>query len=320
MSYIALEEAFSIPELTRRQPAATGDFPVRADWLADCNRRLADFERYRLPEMDANGIDIQLLSLTVPGIQVDTDSATAAADAAFANDYLAGVIDRHPDRFLGSAALPMQDPQAAIRELERAVEQLGFASALVNDHTHGVYLDDPRYEEFWAALAELGVPLYLHPGSVPAQRWSLLDGRPELYGATWSWQAETGGHAMRIIYSGVFDRHPDVRLILGHLGEFLPFQRSRMDSRYRTLQLERPLLRMPSEYFGDNIMITTSGVLAPAAVQAAVLAIGADSIMFAVDYPYERTAEAVAAVADADLPAEVKEQIAHRNARRVFRL
>ncbi|MEV8631354.1 amidohydrolase family protein [Streptosporangium sp. NPDC051023] len=318
MRYIALEEAFAIPELAARQPAVPMRIRVTDEYAEMCGRKLVDFEEYRLPEMDANGIDVQVLSLTVPGIQADVDRRKAVDNAVFANDFLAEVTGRHPARFRGFAALPMQDPGAAVAELERCVRQLGFVGALVNDHTQGRYLDDPAYEEVWSAFEELQVPLYLHPGSIPADDWHVMRDRPEMYGASWSWQAETGGHAMRLVYAGVFDRHPRATLILGHLGEFLPFQRSRLDSRYRTLRVETPLLRMPSEYIGTNIVLTTSGVLAPEAIEAAVLTAGADAVMFSVDYPYEDTAAAVASIEKANLTEEVKEKIAHRNARRVL--
>jgi 2,3-dihydroxybenzoate decarboxylase len=320
MTYIALEEAFTIPELAARQPAATMRIRVTPDYAEVCGRRLVDFEQHRLPDMDANGIDMQVLSLTVPGIQADTDVAVARDNATFANDFLAETVAAHPTRFRGFAALPMQDPIAAATELERAVRELGFCGALVNDHTQGRYLDDPVYEELWSAFEELGVPLYLHPGAVPLDDWRVLSGRPELYGATWSWQAETGGHALRLVYAGVFDRHPRATLILGHLGEFLPFQKSRLDSRYTTLLVDQPLERMPSAYIGSNILLTTSGVLAPEAIQAAVLTAGEDAVMFSIDYPFEETAAAIAAVEKSDLSAAVKEKIAHRNARRVLGL
>ncbi|WP_121711785.1 amidohydrolase family protein [Streptomyces sp. E5N91] len=322
MTYIALEEAFIIPELFSRQPSSPQKVQVSDQYVKDWGRRLGDFEEHRLPDMDAHGIDIQILSLSVPGIQADTDTDAGAAvdNAQFANDFLAQTIARHPTRFRGFAALPLQDPAAAVTELQRCVEQLGFKGALVNDHTQGRYLDDPAHEELWSALEELRVPLYLHPGSLPCHDWHVMRGRPEMYGAGWSWQAETGGHAMRLIYAGVFDRHPAATLILGHLGEFLPFQRSRIDSRYRSLRVDEPLQRVPSQYFGSNILITTSGVLAPEAVQAAVLTIGADAVMFAVGYPYEVTADAVASIEKADLPSQVKEKVAHLNARRVLRI
>ncbi|MFC4049953.1 amidohydrolase family protein [Actinomadura syzygii] len=320
MRYIALEEAFAIPDLAARQPATPMGIKVTSEYAAMVGRKIIDFEEHRLPDMDANGIDVQVLSLTVPGIQADESPAAARDNARFANDFLAEAVAAHPDRFKGFAALPLQDPAAAVAELRRCVEELGFVGALVNDHTHGRYLDHPSYDDVWAALEELQAPLYLHPGSIPADDWHLLDGRPELYGATWSWQAETGGHALRVIYGGVFDRHPRATLILGHLGEFLSFQRSRLDSRYRTLALSRSLDRMPSQYIGSNVLATTSGILAPEAVQAAVLTAGEDAVMFAVDYPYEETADAVAAVAKADLPESVKAKIAHGNAERVLGL
>ncbi len=320
MGYIALEEAFAIPELAHRQPATEMRIRVKAEYATAWASKLVDFEEYRLPDMDAHGIDIQVLSLSVPGIQADTDPAVAVDNARFANDYLANVVDRHPQRFRGFAALPLQDPDAAVVELERCVRDLDFVGAFVNDHTHGVYLDDPRYEDFWSALEELDIPLYLHPGSLPVDSWAVISGRPEMYGASWSWQAETGGHAMRLVYAGVFDRHPAATLILGHLGEFLSFQGSRMDSRYPTLAVDEPLKRAPSEYIGTNIVLTTTGIFLPEAIQAAVLTAGADAVMFSVDYPYEDTAAAVAAVARADLPADVKDKIFQGNARRILRL
>lgn len=320
MSYIALEEAFAISALVARQPATEMRIRTTAEYSQMCSRGLIDFEEHRLPDMDANGIDIQVLSLTVPGIQADIDPAAARENARFANDFLAEMVAAHPARFRGFAALPTQDPDAAVAELARAVGELGFCGALVNDHTHGRYLDDPAYEELWSAFEELHVPLYLHPGSLPIDEWKVMEGRPEMYGASWSWQAETGGHALRLLYAGVFDRHPNAKLILGHLGEFLPFQKSRLDSRYATLQLDEPLERMPSAYIGTNILLTTSGVLAPEAIQAAVLTAGEDAVMFSVDYPYEETSAAVASVEKADLSQGVKEKIAHLNARRVLGL
>ncbi|MBP0461436.1 amidohydrolase family protein [Streptomyces montanisoli] len=320
MAYIALEEAFTVPGAAGHRPTAPMKIRTSDQYAEHCMRRLDDFEKYRLPDMDAHGIDIQVLSLSVPGIQAAPDAGAAVRDARFANDHLAGTIARHPARFRGFAALPLQDPAAAVTELERCVGELDFKGALVNDHTQGRYLDDPAYDELWSALEELRVPLYLHPGSLPADDWHVMRGRPEMYGASWSWQAETGGHAMRLVYAGIFDRHPGATLILGHLGEFLPFQRSRLDSRYRTLKVEKPLERMPSQYIGSNILITTSGILAPEAVQAAVLTVGADAVMFAIDYPYENTADAVASIEEAALPPEVKSGIAHLNARRVLNI
>jgi len=318
MKYIALEEAFSIPELGGRLPFTRTGLSQRC--AEDWSSKLPDFTEHRLPEMDATGVEIQVLSLTVPGVQADVNGATALDQARFANDYLARVVSEHPDRFRGFAALPMQDPQAAVGELERAIRELGFCGALINDHLQGHYLDDPRYDEVWAALESLSVPLYLHPGSPPADNWKVLAGQPLLYGSTWSWAAEVGGHALRVIYGGVFDRHPGATLILGHMGEFLPFMRSRLDSRYRTQDPESPLERMPSAYIGSNVLITTSGVFSPAVLTGAVLEVGADAIMFSIDYPYESSYDAVAGFERTTLSDTDREKIAYGNAERVLRL
>ncbi|WP_327066418.1 amidohydrolase family protein [Kitasatospora sp. NBC_01302] len=261
--YIAVEEAVAVPGLAERRPPITLPGTIDPAFVEHVMARLPDVADLRLPDMDANGVAMQVLSLTVPGIEADPDAQRAVDNARYVNDSLAEIVHAHPDRFAAFAALPLQDPGAAVTELRRAVEHLGFKGALVNDHVQGRYLDDPAFDRLWATLAELDVPLYLHPGMPPADSWHVLDGHPELDGALWSWQATTGGHAMRVIMAGVFDRHPDARMILGHAGEFLPFQLSRFDSRYATLAVPNPLQRPPSEYFGTNVVVTTSGVSCP---------------------------------------------------------
>jgi 2,3-dihydroxybenzoate decarboxylase len=325
MRYIALKEAFFIPELAERQPIPALPLTFKPEFAEHIRPRLTDFSEYRLSEMDNAGIDIQVLSLTVPGLQVDIDPGLARDNARFANEYLAKAIGEHPDRFRGFAALPLQDPAAAAAELERAVTQDGLCGALVNDCVYGPggrYLDAPEYDELWSALESLGVPLYLHPGAPPADHWRVIEGRPELYGATWSWAAEVSGHALRILFSGVFDRHPGATLILGHMGEFLPFQRSRLDSRYATLATlaTTALKRMPSEYLGTNIVFTNSGVFSPAVMLGTVLEVGADALMFSVDYPYESSYQAVKGFEQTTLSATDREKIAHGNAERLLRI
>jgi 2,3-dihydroxybenzoate decarboxylase len=318
--YIAVEEAVAVPGLAARRPPVPLPDNVRPAFFDHVMARLPDVTEFRLPDMDANGVAMQVLSLTVPGIEADPDRGRAVDNARYVNDCLAAIVRAHPTRFAAFAALPLQDPDAAVAELRRAVGQLDFKGALVNDHIQGGYLDDPAFDRVWATLADLGVPLYLHPGMPPADRWHVIDGHPELDGALWSWQAATGGHAMRVLMSGVFDRHPAARMILGHGGEFLPFQLSRFDSRYATITVPCPLRRLPSEYFGTNVTATTSGVLAPAAIEALVRVIGADAVLFAVDYPYENTDAAIAALEGTVLSDSDKEKIAHGNARRILRL
>jgi 2,3-dihydroxybenzoate decarboxylase len=321
MEYIALEECFDIAELATRRQGALSGVRLRRGYLDQVRARLTDFTEYRLPEMDEFNVAVQVLSLTVPGIQYPGLSPKEAIDdARFANDRLASVIAAHPDRFRGFAALPMQDPVAAVDELTRCVAEHSFVGGLVNDNTEGHYLDEEQYEVFWESLAELGVPLYIHPGAPPVDQWHVLDGHPELYGAMWSWAPETSGHALRILYGGVFDRHPDATVILGHMGEFLPFQISRLDSRYRTLETKVELKKMPSAYIGTNIRITNSGVFGPGALNGAILSIGADAIMFSIDYPWETTKDAVEGFERTTLSPIDREKIAHKNAAQLLKI
>jgi 2,3-dihydroxybenzoate decarboxylase len=316
---IALEEAFWYDKLATDGSPAT-HLPVKSELVADWQRRLADFTEFRLPEMDRHGVEIQVLSLTSPGIQMQPDPQIAVADARMANDFVAAVIGDHPGRFAGLAAVPLQDPERAATELRRAIGELGLCGALVNDHTLGHYLDEPQYVPFWEALEDLGVPLYIHPNAVPSDDWNVVHGYPELDTATWSWAARTGGHAMRLIFGGVFDRFPRARIILGHMGEFLPFQLSRFDARYADLDLKQPLQKQPSEYFGANIAITTTGVFSHAALIAAIEAIGIDSVMFSIDYPFEPTARASEFMRTAPLAPADKHKVAHANAEQILRL
>ena len=175
--------------------------------------RLLDLDAGRLAEMDAHGIEIAILSLNAPAIQAIPDAASACDVARRANDALAAAVARHPDRFAGFAALPMQDPEAATRELTRAVSDLGFKGALVNGfsqigHDRVVYYDDPAYEAFWGAVEALGVPFYLHPRDPLPAREPIYDAHPWLRGPAWAFAAETAMHALRLITSGLFDRHP----------------------------------------------------------------------------------------------------------------
>jgi 2,3-dihydroxybenzoate decarboxylase len=265
---------------------------------------------------------MQVLSLTAPGIQMQPDTQTAVADARTANDFLATVISEHPGRFQGLAAIPLQDPRQAAAELRRAVAELGLCGALVNDHTLGHYLDEPQYEPCWEALQDLGAPLYIHPNPVPADQWKVLRGYPGLDHGTWSWNHRTGGHALRLIFGGVFDKFPGARIILGHMGEFLPAQLFRIDLRYRDLdpKKQQQLKRLPSEYFGANVAITTSGVFSHQALTDAIQTIGLDNVMFSIDYPYESTEQAAEFIRTAPLAPADKAQVAHANAERILRL
>ena len=316
---IALEEAFWVDDLQTSGSFANVNATMRRDRLEDLGRRLSDFTEYRLPEMDRAGVDVQVLSLTSPGIQMQSDVEIAKSYARKANDQLLKVIAEHPTRFAGFAALPLQDVPAAIEELRRTVG-LGLCGALVNDHTLGHYLDEPQFDPFWMALEGLDVPLYIHPSAALID-WGIVKDHPELVGPTWSWAAATGGHVMRLVYGGVFDRHPNARVILGHMGEFLPFQLSRFDIRHADLDLQKPIARLPSHYFqSGNIMLTTTGVLSHSALIAGIQAVGIDNVMFSVDYPYESSEKTAEFIRTAPLAPHDLERVAHGNAEPVLKL
>jgi 2,3-dihydroxybenzoate decarboxylase len=318
MRKIALEEHFATPELVRRGLVARPT--SSAALFADIERRLVDFGEQRLAAMDAAGIDLAVLSATTPGIQGEKDAGVAVRLARDTNDLLAREIARQPRRYAGFAAVALQDPGAAAAELARAVRELGFKGALVNGQTGGVYLDDDRCLPFWEQVAALDVPVYLHPGQLPDHP-AMLAGRPELDGPVWAWTADTGAHALRLIFGGTLKRFPTLRIILGHMGETIPYLLWRLDSRYQ-LQVGRPVAaeERPSAVFRRHFVVTTSGVFDPVPLAEAIAALGEDNVLFSVDYPYEDSAAAGAFIDTAPLTDTVRTKICRGNASRVLRL
>jgi 2,3-dihydroxybenzoate decarboxylase len=314
---IALEEHFTTPELAKRNVAR----PTRSDTIfADIERRLVDFDELRLETMDKAGIDLAILSVTTPGVQAERDAKTAVRLAQDANDVLAKEVQKRPKRYAGFAHLPTQDAGAAATELERAVKQLGFKGALINGQTNGNYLDADMYIPFWERVQALDVPVYLHPGAM-ADRPAMFAGRPELDGPVWAWTADTAAHALRLVFGGTFKRFPKLKVILGHMGETLPFFLWRFDSRWE-LALGEKLApdELPSAIIRRNIVITTSGVCAPAPLADAIAALGEDSVMFSVDYPYEDTPTAATFIDTAPLSEAVRAKVCHGNAERILKL
>jgi 2,3-dihydroxybenzoate decarboxylase len=314
---IALEEHFLV-EGFANMAGAEGSGPA-AVFRRQAAERLPDIDALRLGAMDKAGIDIAVLSLFQPGIQGERDSATAIRKAKTVNDTLAGQIARHPTRFRGFAAVPMQDPQQAADELERAVKQLGFKGALINGHTQGVYLDDARCLPFWERVAALDVPIYLHPAN-PMTIPAAFEGYPGLAQAIFGWAAETGGHALRLVLCGLFDRFPSLTVILGHMGEALPFYLWRIDSRFKISEPKVALRHMPSEYIRRNIAVTTAGVFSPEPLRCAIDAMGLDRVLFSVDYPLEDSDEAARFIETAALSEAEREAVCFRNAERLLRL
>jgi predicted TIM-barrel fold metal-dependent hydrolase len=199
-------------------------------------------------------------------------------------------------------------------------KDLGLKGVLHNDHVLGHYLDEPQFRPVWAELERLGVTLYLHPAMVPAERLRVFDGQPVLGGPTWGWTAATGAHALRLIYGGVFDEFPGVSVTLGHMGELLPFQLSRLDSRYYIVPPDRRPPHPPSYYLQHNMYVTTSGFFSHSALRAAVRAVGIDRVLFAIDYPFESSADSVEFLRAAPYTKPELERIAHGNAERILRL
>ena len=317
MNKIALEEHFWADGFPHTGKIGADLFEP---WfLRSINPRLPDFSELRIAAMDEAGIDLSVLSLNSPGVQAERDHARAVSEAHRANDFLAAEIAKHPTRYAGFAHLPMQEPDAAARELERCVRQLGFRGALINGHTNGRYLDDARYLPFWATVQALAVPVYLHPVHMPA-RPPVLENYPGLAASMWGWMAETGGHALRLVLSGLFDRFPKLSIILGHMGEALPYLLWRIDSRFKIYRPKVELERLPSEYIRRNFFATTAGTCQPEALICAMQALGADRIMFSVDYPLEDSAEAARFIEAAPISEQEREMICWRNAQRLLRL
>ncbi|MET7511320.1 amidohydrolase family protein [Streptomyces albidoflavus] len=319
MRTIGLEEHFVTPELAAYGAGSASI--AQPDRWREASRRLLDLTGERLVEMDAAGLDMQVLSLNSPGIQAEPDAATAVTQAAAVNDLLAGVIADHPDRFAGFAALPLQDPGAAARELDRAVNELGLRGALVNAHTQGRYLDDPQLRVVWEHAEGLGVPLYLHPANGVGTP-HVLDGHPELTGPMWSWGNETASHVLRLVFGGVFDDFPEAKLLLGHMGEGLPYVLWRLDSRWgfhnhHGVELAR---EKPSDYLRHNLYITTSGVCDAPPLLCALLALGSDHILFGTDHPFEEMAVATEFLRTAPVSEADRAKIAHLNAERLLNL
>jgi 2,3-dihydroxybenzoate decarboxylase len=318
---IALEEHFAI-DLTIEQSRIYAKPGVWEKLRSD----LLDVEQQRLDRMEKSGTGFSILSLNAPGIQGIPDPALATDVATRANDILADFVARHPDRLGGFAALPMQDPEAAARELERCVGALGFHGFMVNgfsqvgDPATIVYYDDPRFEDFWKVAADLGKPFYLHPRDPLPGYARAFDNVPWLGAPTWAFAMETSTHALRLLTSGLFDRHPTLQMILGHMGECIPFHIWRIDHTLKIAPRGNPAQRPVSAYLCDNVHITTSGVFHTPALQQTLLTVGSDRILFSVDYPFEIHDEAAAWFDRCEISEADRVKIGRDNARRLFGL
>jgi 5-carboxyvanillate decarboxylase len=336
---IATEEAFAPPEVleiyrtmvenkTLDDPGFNTMFgfylsspSLRSQQIRDY---LIDLGEQRLSHMDARGIDMQVIALTSPGVQV-MPAAQATACAALANDVLAEACRKHPTRFAGLAAVAPQDARAAARELERGVNKLGLKGAVVHSHTFGEYLDDEKFFPLLEAAEALDTPIYLHP-QVPPPKMIAPFLECGLDGAIYGFGVETGLHLLRLIVTGVFDRFPKLTVVVGHLGEALPFWMYRLDYMHRAGVVSkryarmRPIQGKVSDYLRRNVFITSSGFAWEPAIKFCQSVLGVDRVLYAMDYPYQHDVAEVIASDNLDMPDAVKEMFFQSNAQRVFKL
>jgi len=319
---IALEEHFATA-------ATLSDSQVfGAEVWDELGPRLTDFQDRRLRFMDASGVELMILSLNAPAVQAIHDVKRAIGVAREANDVLAAEIAKRPDRFMGFAALPMQDPDEAARELTRCVKDLGFVGALVNGFSQAgsanssLYYDLPQYRPFWRTVAGLDVPFYLHPrnplpGAIPG-----YDGHNWLLGPNWAFHAETAVHALRLIASGLFDEFPSLQIILGHLGEGIPAYLWRIDHRNDWMKARHRYAakKWVADYFRGNFVLTTSGNFSTSALTQAIAEIGIDRVLWSADYPFEDVSDAADWLDTMPISEADRQTIGRTNALKLFKL
>ena len=316
---IGLEEHFSGEDTLMDSHGFVGDETWR-----ELRANLLDVGDRRLFQMDRYGVERMIVSLNAPAVQKIHDVKKAAEVARRANDMLAEHIKKNPDRFSGFAALAMQDPEGAARELERCVKQLGFVGALVNGYSqigspdNCVYLDQKQYWDFWGVVEKLDVPFYLHPRG-PSQT-KAYEGHPWLLGPAYGFAAETGLHTLRLLGSGLFDKYPKLTLILGHLGENLPFTLYRTDQRIAWSPMGYPAKKKISEYFQANVFITTAGNFRTQSLIDCMMELGSDRILFSTDYPFEAVQEAAEWFDACSISEPDRLKIGRTNAHKLFKL
>ena len=291
---IAFEEHMAIPDTLGDSKVFAGESASWDEFTDD----ILDLDDKRITYMDKAGIELAILSLNAPAIQSILDTDVAIETSRKANDTLAEAIKRHPGRYLALAALPMQNPEAASAELRRCVNELGFKGALVNgftqrDHANSAfYYDIPEYRDFWQVVSDLDVPFYLHPRMQLPEQSQMYDGHPWLRSSPWGFAVETATHALRLCGSGLFDDFPNLKIVIGHQGEGIPFGLWRVDARMRFsprgYRGKRPL----GDYFLEHFHVTVSGNYNDATFRCAVDVLGVDRMYFSSDYPFERMQDA----------------------------
>ena len=318
---IALEEHWAIEDTI----AGNLGMSTAPNW-PDIRSRLLDTQDLRLAEMDAHGIELTILSVNAPAIQAMTNTSDAIELSKKANDVMAEEVAKNSDRFAGFATLPMQDPDAAAEELTRCVNDFGFKGAMVNGFTQkdveesAIYYDIPEYRPFWATVQELDVPFYLHPRTQIPSRAQCYEGHPWIVSAAWGFARETSIHAIRLIGSCLFDEFPRLQIVLGHLGERIPYDMWRLDHRIRKSPQGYPCKKEMSAYLRENFHMTTSGNFHDATFHCAITEMGLDRIMFSVDYPFEDTIDAATWFDNNEMSDADRLQVGRTNAIKLFKL
>jgi len=319
---IALEEHFAI------EPTLSDSQVFGAHVWNDLRQRLLDIQETRLGEMDKHGIEMMILSLNAPAVQAIHDVKRAIDVARQANDVLADEVCKRTGRFAAFAALPMQDPEAATAELTRCVKKLGFVGALVNGFSqigtpdNVTYYDLPQYRPFWRAVEGLDVPFYLHPRN-PLPSWTKhYEGHAWLLGPNWAFSAETAVHALRLIGSGLFDEHPRLKMVLGHLGEGIPVQLWRIDGRNGWMKAPHKYAAKHDvgHYFRKHFHLTTSGNFHTPSLVNAMTEMGAERVMFSVDWPFEDVGQGCDWFDKAEISEADRIKIGRANAIKLFKL
>jgi 5-carboxyvanillate decarboxylase len=320
---IAVEEGFMIPEVlaARAQAGASAGAPPMTAARRAMSQDLTDLGERRIKAMDEDGITMQLLVIGSPGVQA-FDPVKGNELSKLANDKLAAACKAYPTRLAGLAAVAPQNPSGAAQELERAVKSLGLKGAIINSHTHGEYLDDKKFWAIFETAQALDVPIYIHPRE-PGPGMAGPLAMPGLR-VGWGYGVETGTHIMRLISGGVFDQFPRLKIVIGHMGESIPFTLDRIDNRYQwELAIDgitSSLKHLPSHYVRENLIITTSGMNYRLPLMMTIELLGIDNILFAADWPFEIARDAVDAMDSMPLSEADKEKIYHLNAKRVFKL
>jgi predicted TIM-barrel fold metal-dependent hydrolase len=324
MKIITLEDHFATPTFTAAlplPPVLSEVYALRGKQVGvDIRAELMDLGSSRLAAMDAAGIDLQVVSLTAPGCE-GLDAESAVSIAKDANDRLFDAIKAHPKRLAGFAALPTADPEAAAEELERAVTRLGFKGAMINGHVRGSYLDDKKYWSIFECAQALDVPIYLHPTLPhPNVMKTYFEGYEELSAPAWGFAIETSVHFLRLVFAGLFDAYPRLKMILGHLGEGLPFGIHRLNDHTHQSAARRGLKKTPAQYLRENLIVTTSGNFFTPAFLCTVMAVGMDNVLFSVDWPYEANRTGAQWLKELPISNSDLEKIAHLNAERILHL